>query len=56
MTDLTALLAQREALDEQIAVTRKEERTAVIASMREQIAAFELLPNELFGKSSQKGC
>lgn len=42
------LLADREALDRQIAELRNSQRSAVIAEVREKITAYQLSPEDLF--------
>lgn len=50
MTTLADLLAQKEALDAQIASVRKEARVNAIAQARELISQFGLSAEDLFGK------
>ncbi|MBV7542038.1 H-NS family nucleoid-associated regulatory protein [Acidovorax sp. sic0104] len=45
---LKDLVAQREALDSQIALLRKEETSGAIAKARELVAAFELTQEQVF--------
>lgn len=50
MPTLAELLAQKEALDAQIASVRKEARVNAIAQARELISQFDLTAEDLFGK------
>ncbi len=51
MATLQELLAQREALEKQIAETRQNELKAAIDKVRALIAEFGLTESDVFGKS-----
>jgi DNA-binding protein H-NS len=48
MTSITELIAQKEAIEQQIQHLRKNERNGAIAKAREIIAEFELVAEDLF--------
>ena len=50
MTSLAELLAQREALEQLIKETQKQEKKTAIAQAKDIIARYELTPDDLFGK------
>ena len=56
MTSLQELLAQKEALEQQIAQIKKAERADALQNARSLIGTFDLTVDELFGqqKSSVK--
>ncbi|ENO91791.1 H-NS family nucleoid-associated regulatory protein [Thauera mechernichensis] len=50
MTSLQELLAQKEALEQQIAQIKKAERADALQNARSLIGTFDLTVDELFGK------
>ena len=50
MTSLQELLAQKEALEQQISQLRKAERTDALQNARSLIETYDLTVDELFGK------
>jgi DNA-binding protein H-NS len=50
MTSIANLLAQKEAIEQQIKDLRKNERQGAITKIRELIAEFELTADDIFGK------
>jgi len=48
------LLAQREALEQQIAAARKAEVADAVQEIRNLIAAFDLTPDDIFSPAKQK--
>jgi DNA-binding protein H-NS len=46
---LAELMAQREALDAEIAALRKAARSKVLAEVKKAVAEYELTESELFG-------
>jgi len=53
MSNIAELLAQKEAIEQQIKALRKSERLEAIAKVREVIAAFDIFAEELFGKKAK---
>jgi DNA-binding protein H-NS len=53
MTNITDLLAQKEAIEQQIKDLRKNEREGAIAKAREIIAEFDLTADDLFAKGAK---
>ena len=53
MSNIDELLAQKEAIEQQIKALRKSERLEVIAKVREMIAAFDISAEELSGKKAK---
>ena len=53
MTSITELLAQKEAIEQQIKDLRKNERQGAITKARELIAEFELTAGDLFVKGAR---
>jgi DNA-binding protein H-NS len=53
MTNIAELIAQKEALEQQINDLRKNERQGAIAKAREIIAEFELTADDLFVKGAK---
>lgn len=51
MSDLAELLAQKEEVERQIAVLRKEERRGAIAEAKRIITEYALMPEQLFAPS-----
>jgi DNA-binding protein H-NS len=54
MATLKELLAQKESLERQIEQTKKQERSAAIAKVRELMAEYGLSLADLSGKTSAK--
>ncbi|MDX9886511.1 H-NS histone family protein [Thauera sp.] len=55
MTSLQELLAQKEALEQQIAQIKKAERADALQNARSLIDTFDLTVDELFGKQKSTG-
>lgn len=55
MTTLQELLAQKEALEQQIAQIKKAERENALRDARNLVEAFDLSVDELFGKQKTSG-
>ncbi len=55
MTSLQELLAQKEALEQQIAQIKKAERADALQNARSLIDTFDLTVDELFGKQKSSG-
>lgn len=55
MTSLQELLAQKEALEQQIAQIKKAERADALQNARSLIGTFDLTVDELFGKQKSIG-
>lgn len=55
MTSLQELLAQKEALEQQIAQIKKAERADALQNARSLIDTFDLTVDELFGKQKSIG-
>jgi DNA-binding protein H-NS len=55
MTSLQELLAQKEALEQQIAQIKKAERADALENARSLIDTFDLTVDELFGKQKSSG-
>ena len=55
MTSLQELLAQKEALEQQIAQIKKAERADALQNARSLIDTFDLTIDELFGKQKSSG-
>ncbi|MDI3513973.1 MAG: H-NS family nucleoid-associated regulatory protein [Gammaproteobacteria bacterium] len=55
MTTLQELLAQKEALEQQIAQIKKAEREDALRKARELIETYDLAADELFGKPKTPG-
>jgi DNA-binding protein H-NS len=55
MATLKELLAQKESLERQIEQTKKQERSAAIAKVRELMGEYGLSLADLSGKTSTKG-
>ena len=55
MTSLQELLAQKEALEQQIAQIQKAERADALQNARSLIGTFDLTVDELFGKQKSIG-
>lgn len=55
MTSLQELLAQKEALEQQIAQLKKAERADALQNARSLIDTFDLTVDELFGKQKSSG-
>lgn len=53
MPNIDELLAQKEAIEQQIKALRKSERLEAIAKVREVIAAFDISAEELFGRKAK---
>lgn len=51
MTNIAELIAQKEAIEQQIKALRKSERQDAIAKVREIIAEFDLSADEVFTKT-----
>lgn len=51
MSSYRELLAQREALEQQISELKTKERGEKLGEIRELIALYEFTPDELFGKA-----
>lgn len=55
MTSLQELLAQKEALEQEIAQIKKAERADALQNARSLIDTFDLTVDELFGKQKSIG-
>lgn len=55
MTSLQELLAQKEALEQQIAQLKKAERADALQNARSLVETFDLTVDELFGKQKSSG-
>ena len=55
MTTLQELLAQKEALEEQISQIKKLQREDALREARELVETYELTTDELFGKRKAAG-
>lgn len=55
MTSLQELLAQKEALEQQIAQIKKAERADALQNARSLIDTFDLTVDELFGRQKSTG-
>ena len=55
MTSLQELLAQKEALEQQIAQLKKAERADALQNARSLVDTFDLTIDELFGKQKSSG-
>lgn len=53
MPNIDELLAQKEAIEQQIKALRKSERLEAISKVREVIAAFDISAEELFGRKAK---
>ncbi len=53
MSNIAELLAQKEAIEQKIRELKNSERNENIAKVREMIAAFDISPEELFGKRAK---
>ena len=55
MTSLKELLAQKEALEQQIAQLKKAERADALQNARSLVETYDLTVDELFGKQKSTG-
>jgi DNA-binding protein H-NS len=55
MTSLQELLAQKEALEQQIAQLKKAERADALQNARSLVETYDLTVDELFGKQKSTG-
>lgn len=55
MTSLQELLAQKEALEQQIAQLKKAERADALQNARSLVENYDLTVDELFGKQKSSG-
>ena len=55
MTSLQELLAQKEALEKQIAQLKKAERSDALQNARNLVETYDLTIDELFGKQKSSG-
>ena len=55
MTSLQELLAQKEALEQQIAQLKKAERADALQNARSLVETYNLTVDELFGKQKSTG-
>ena len=55
MTSLQELLAQKEALEQQIAQLKKAERADALQNARSLVETYDLTVDELFGKQKSSG-
>jgi DNA-binding protein H-NS len=54
MASLPELLAQKAALDEQIARLKREERSKAVEEVRALVEAYEISANEIFSSGARK--
>lgn len=54
MASLPELLAQKAALDEQIARLKREERSKAVEEVRALVEAYEISANEIFSAGARK--
>jgi len=55
MTSLQELLAQKEALEQQIAQLKKAERADALQNARHLVETYDLTADELFGRQKSSG-
>lgn len=55
MTSLQELIAQKEALEQQIAQLKKAERADALQNARNLVETYDLTLDELFGKQKSSG-
>jgi DNA-binding protein H-NS len=55
MSTYKELLQQRESLEKQIEEARQRENQAAVDKVRALVAEFELTPDDVFGRRSNKG-
>lgn len=55
MTSLQELLAQKEALEQQIAQLKKADRADALQNARSLVETYDLTVDELFGKQKSSG-
>jgi DNA-binding protein H-NS len=53
MANIAELIAQKEEIEQKIKELRKSERHAAIAKVREIIAEFDLMADEVFAKAAK---
>ncbi len=53
MANIAELIAQKEEIEQKIKELRKSERQTAIAKVRELIAEFDLMANEVFSKATK---